>query len=153
MRHIILVLIALVALGGLLPSAVAAPAKTVGLSDKSAVLADPADTSLVTTASMADFLNDSWTPSSFVPPLADSAKAALKNGTLKNSTYSAYDFLKGNYTAEAPQSPVYSASAQQKDGTVHWTGESIYQFLDPNWTPSTAVEVVHEGLYTQHQMS
>ena len=57
MRHIILVLIALVALGGLLPAIMAEPAAPV-LSENRAAIQKPADSALLTTPSMASFLND-----------------------------------------------------------------------------------------------
>lgn len=154
MRHIILVLIALVALGGLLPAVMAAPV----LTDKLASEPKPADTSVLTTPSMAAFINDSWTPSTFVAPLASQATGVQKNmtrnnTTLNSSTYAIYDFLKDNYTAPAATSPTYSASAAGKDKTVAWTGESIYQFLSDAWTPSTPVETYEQTPFKQHQMN
>ena len=154
MRHIILVLIALVALGGLLPAVMAAPV----LTDKLASEPKPADTSVLTTPSMAAFINDSWTPSTFAAPLASQATGVQKNmtrnnTTLNSSTYAIYDFLKDNYTAPAATSPTYSASAAGKDKTVAWTGESIYQFLSNAWTPSTPVETYEQTPFKQHQMN
>lgn len=154
MRHIILVLIALVALGGLLPAVMAAPV----LTDKLAAEPKPADTSVLTTPSMAAFINDSWTPSTFAAPLASQASGVQKNmtrnnTTLNSSTYAIYDFLKDNYAAPAATSPTYTASAAGKDKTVAWTGESIYQFLDNAWTPSTPVETYEQTPFKQHQMN
>jgi len=154
MRHIILVLIALVALGGLLPAVMAAPV----LTDKLASEPKPADTSVLTTPSMAAFINDSWTPSTFVAPLASQATGVQKNmtrnnTTLNSSTYAIYDFLKDNYTAPAATSPTYTASAAGKDKTVAWTGESIYQFLSDAWTPSTPVETYEQTPFKQRQMN
>jgi len=154
MRHIILVLIALVALGGLLPAVMAAPV----LKDTLAAEPKPADSSVLTTPSMAAFINDSWTPSTFSAPLASQATGVLKNmtrnnTTLNSSTYAIYDFLKDNYTAPAATSPTYSASAAGKDKTVAWTGESIYQFLSNAWTPSTPVETYEQTPFKQHQMN
>lgn len=154
MRHIILVLIALVALGGLLPAVMAAPV----LTDKLASEPKPADTSVLTTPSMAAFINDSWTPSTFVAPLASQATGVQKNmtrnnTTLNSSTYAIYDFLKDNYTAPSATSPTYEASAAGKDKTVAWTGESIYQFLSDAWTPSTPVETYEQTPFKQHQMN
>jgi hypothetical protein len=154
MRHIILVLIALVALGGLLPAVMAAPV----LTDKLAAEPKPADTSVLTTPSMAAFINDSWTPSTFVAPLASQATGVQKNmtrnnTTLNSSTYAIYDFLKDNYTAPAATSPTYTASAAGKDKTVAWTGESIYQFLSDAWTPSTPVETYEQTPFKQHEMN
>ena len=154
MRHIILVLIALAALGGLLPAVMAAPV----LTDKLADEPEPADTSVLTTPSMAAFINDSWTPSTFVAPLASQATGVQKNMTRNNTTlnssnYAIYDFLKDNYTAPAATSPTYTASAAGKDKTVAWTGESIYQFLSDAWTPSTPVETYEQTPFKQHQMN
>jgi len=100
------VLIALVALGGLLPAVMAAPV----LTDKLAAEPKPADSSVLTTPSMAAFINDSWTPSTFVAPLASQATGVQKNmtrnnTTLNSSTYAIYDFLKDNYTAPEATSP------------------------------------------------
>ncbi|MDD1750471.1 MAG: hypothetical protein LUO89_11430 [Methanothrix sp.] len=156
MRHIILVLIALVALGGLLPAIMALPSTV--LNDDLAAMAEPADSALLTTPSMAAFLNDSWTPSTFVAPLASQASGVLRNmtrnnTTLNSSTYAIYDFLKDNYTSPAASSPIYTASAAGKDKTVAWTGESIYQFLEDTWTPTTSVETYEQSPYKQHQMN
>ena len=62
---------------------------------------EPAQTTLLTTPSMAAFLNDSWTPSTFVAPLASEATLLyeehdLGNNTTANSTYAIYDFLNNN---------------------------------------------------------
>ena len=154
MRHIILVLIALVALGGLLPAVMAAPV----LTDKLASEPKPADTSVLTTPSMAAFINDSWTPSTFAAPLASQATGVQKNmtrnnTTLNSSTYAIYDFLKDNYTAPEATSPIYTASAAGKDKTIAWTGESIYQFLSDAWTPSTPVETYEQTPFKQRQMN
>jgi hypothetical protein len=156
MRHIILVLFALVALGGLLPAIMALPSTV--LKDELAAMPEPAQTSLETTPSMAAFLNDSWTPSTFVAPLASQATGVQRNMTRNNTTqassnYAIYDFLNGNYTSPAPASPVYTASAAGKDKTVAWTGESIYQFLNDAWTPTAAVMTYEQSPYKLHQMN
>jgi len=156
MKHITLVLFALVALGGLLPATMAA-----GLSSTLAATPESADSSLLTTASMAAFLNDSWTPSTFVAPLASEATGVLKNMTRNNTTmassnYAIYDFLKDNYTSPAPESPIYSATSTPKGGkgdTVAWTGESIYQFLNDAWTPAAPVETYEQTPFKQHEMN
>jgi hypothetical protein len=155
MRHIILALIALVALCGFIPAIMAEPAARVGLSDKSASTASAAENSVLTTPSMAAFLNDSWTPSTYNPETFSAVSSQKKwNGTLKNATYAIADFMKDNYTAPAASSPIYTASAAGKDGKVAWTGESIYQFLDGAWTPNSPVQAVSEGAgYTLHKMS
>jgi hypothetical protein len=154
MRHIILVLIALVALGGMMP-AIMAEKK---LTDSLDAMQEPADSALLTTPSMAAFLNDSWTPSTFVAPLASQASGVLRNMTRNNTTlnssnYAIYDFLNDNYASSAPASPIYTASAAGKDKTVAWTGESIYQFLNDAWTPSTPVETYEQTPYKLHQMN
>jgi hypothetical protein len=157
MRHIILVLIALVTLGGLLPAIIAAPVAPV-LLDNPAAMPAPAETSLLTTPSMAAFLNDSWTPTPFVAPLASQATGVLRNMTRNNTTqnssnYAIYDFLNDNYTSPSPASPIYTASAAGKDKKVAWTGESIYQFLNDAWTPTTPVETYEQSPFKQHQMN
>ncbi len=155
MRHVILALIALVALCGFVPAIMAEPAKPVGLSDKTATTASQPENALLTTPSMAAFLNDSYTPSTYTPDVFTAVSSQKQwNGTLKNTTYAIADFMKDNYTSPAPASPIYTAAAAGKDGKIAWTGESIYQFLDGAWTPSTPVEVAPTGAgYTLHQMS
>jgi len=158
MRHVILALIALVALGGLLPAIVAEPAAPV-LKDKLADEPEQNENSVLTTPSIAAFANDSWTPSAFVAPLAEQATAVQRNmtrnnTTLENSTYAIYDFLKDNYTAPAATPNTETASAAGKNGKLAWSaGESIYQFLDNAWTPSTAVETYEQSPFKQHQLN
>ncbi|MFZ2472299.1 MAG: hypothetical protein WAW52_10210 [Methanothrix sp.] len=156
MRHIMLVLFALVALGGLLPAVMALPSTV--LKDDLAAMPEPAETSLLTTPSMAAFINDSWTPSTFAAPIASQATGVQRNMTRNNTTmnssnYAIYDFLNDNYTSPSAQSPVYTASAAGKDKTVAWTGESIYQFLNDAWAPSTPVETYEQTPFKQHQMN
>ena len=156
MRHIILVLIALMALGGLLPAVMGLPAAPV-LLDSAATTATPAQNLLETTPSMAAFLNDSWTPSAFVAPVEVASdkfgSGKLGNNTTQNSTYAISDFPNNSYVAPAVESPTYTASAAGKDNKVAWTGESIYQFLSDSWTPSTPIAVYTQGVYTKHAMS
>jgi hypothetical protein len=106
---------------------------------------------------MAAFMNDSWTPSTFVAPVEVATdkfgSGKLGNNTTQNSTYAIYDFLNNSYVAPAVESPVYSASAAGKDNKVAWTGESIYQFLSDSWTPSIPIAVYNQGVYTKHVMS
>ncbi|MFZ3148699.1 MAG: hypothetical protein WA137_06620 [Methanothrix sp.] len=154
MRHIILVLIALVTLGGMMPTIMAVQK----LNDSLDAMAEPADSALLTTPSMAAFLNDSWTPSTFVAPLASQAVGVQRNMTRNNTTqassnYAIYDFLNDNYASSAASSPIYTASAAGKDNKVAWTGESIYQFLDDGWTPSAPVETYEQTPFKQHQMN
>lgn len=157
MRHIILALIALVALSGLLPAIVAEPAAPV-LKDKVKDTPEPAEGSILTTATQAAFLNDSWTPSKFEAPLADQATGVLKNmtrnnTTLNNSTYAILDFLDDNYTSPAVEPPVYTANGAKKGGAVAWTGEALYDFLSDTWTPSSTVEAYEQSPFKQHQMN
>ncbi len=158
MRHIILVLIALMALGGLLPAVMGSPATPVSLSGHQAATATSAQNVVDTTPSMAAFINDSWTPSTFVAPLDAVAtdkfgSGKLGNNTTQNSTYAIYDFLNNSYIAPPAASPIYSAAAAGKDNKVAWTGESIYQFLSDSWTPSTPLAIYNQGIYTKHKMS
>ncbi len=147
MRHIILVLIALVALAGLLPGVMSLPP---------APFVPETENSFATTPSMAAFLNDSWTPSAFVAPLANNApvftKGAFSNNTT-NATYAAYDFLNNTSVPSSGTYPIYTAAAPAEDNKIAWTGESIYQFLADNWTPSTPVAVYDQGVYKLHQMN
>ena len=157
MRHIILALIALVALSGLLPAIVAEPAAPV-LKDKVKATAEPAESSILTTATQAAFLNDSWTPSKFEAPLADQALAVQRNmtrnnTTLNNSTYAILDFLDENYTPPAAEHPVYTATGAKKGGELAWTGEAIYDFLSDTWTPSSAVQTYEQSPFKKHQMN
>ncbi len=141
MRYII-VLIALLALCSLTPmmwaqdpqqaSSVSTP---VGLSKNLAPLADPAETSLVTTPSISAFLSNSWVPPS---ALNASANTSLNNTTRLDTT-------------AVP--PLYTASAANKDGVVAWAAESRFQFLQDDWTPSTPVEVIQTTPFKMHQMN
>ena len=157
MRQIILVLIALMALGGLLPAVMGSPATPVSLSGHQAATATSAQYVVDTTPSMAAFINNSWTPSTFVAPVEVATdkfgSGKLGNNTTQNSTYAIYDFLNNSYVAPAAESPIYSAVAAGKDNKVAWTGESIYQFLSDSWTPSTPLAIYNQGIYTKHKMS
>ena len=133
MRYII-VLIALMALCGLMPLMWAQQPATVGLSDKAAPLADPAETALTTTPSIASFLSNSWAPPS---ALNETVNASLNNTTVLDTT----------------AVPIYTASAANKNGVVAWTGESRFQFLQDSWTPSTPVDVIQTTPFKQHQMN
>jgi len=154
MRHVILVLIALLALGGLIPAVLAEPAKPVGLSSKLAPAAVSAQDVLYTTPSVADFLNDSWRPSPYVPPVfyATGSRHSI-NGTIPSATYALYDFTDSNYVPPRAASPLYYATAQNKEGFIPWTGESIYGFLADTWTPTSPIALVPESVYKKHQMS
>lgn len=139
MRYII-VLIALLTLGVLLPSIWAQlPASVgspIGLSNRTAALAEPAETSLVTTPSIAAFLDNNW-----VPP---SATNASLNASFNNNTT----------TLDTTAAPTFTAQAANKEGVVPWTGESIFQFLEDSWTPGTTTIEVQSGFgYKKHQMN
>ncbi|MCK9585788.1 hypothetical protein, partial [Methanothrix soehngenii] len=85
MRHIILVLIALIALVGLMPGGMS---KDPAPFDNGEIN-EAGDESLLTTPSIAAFLNDSWAPTPFVAPLASAplyAKKSFNNNTT-NTTY------------------------------------------------------------------
>ncbi len=145
MRHIILALIALMALGGLLPAVMSLPPAPF----------TQAPTQL-TTPSQNAFLNDSWTPSNFVAPAAATTADKLKSGNLgnnttRNSTYAIYDFLNNSSVPSSASAPIYSAAGTGNQ--LAWRGESIYQILDDSWTPSTPVAVYDPGAFKLHQMN
>ncbi len=145
MRHVVIVIIALLALSIFMPTIWA---KSTGslLLNSTTPKTTSAYTPVITTPSMAAFLNDSWVPSSFVPPTIN-ATLALKNGTLKNSTYSIYDFANDNWM---PQ----TASAVAANNAPSGKGPSdIYQVLNSDWTPATPVTVVQTSPYKMHQMN
>jgi hypothetical protein len=155
MRQIILVLIALVALGTLMQAAWAEPAAPVGLSNKLAPSPEPAQNTLFTTPSIADFLGENWASSAYVPEVFyASASPKSLNGTIARTSYAFYDFLNNSsYKSPAPSSPLFYASAQNKQGVVPYTGESIYDFLNDDWTPSAPVGVDVQSPYKMHQMN
>jgi len=145
MRHIILVLIALMALGGLLPAVMSLP---------------PAPfiptLTQTTTPTQNAFLNDSWTPTPFVAPVVVATTDKLRSGSLgnnttRNSTYAIYDFLNNSSVTPAASTPIYSAAGTGNQ--ITWRGESIYKFLDDSWTPSTPVAVYNPGVFKMHQMN
>lgn len=147
MRHIILVLIALMALGGLLPAAM-------GIDHSFSTFTESLDES--TTPSQNAFLNDSWAPSTFVAPVVGATPDKLRSGylgnnTTQNSTYAIYDFLNNSSVPSGASSPIYSAAGTGNQ--LAWRGESIYQFLDDSWTPFTPVAVYNPGAFTMHQMN
>lgn len=139
MRHIVLALIALIALGGLLPAAM-------GIDHSFSPFTNPL--TQLTTPSQNAFLNDSWTPSSFVPPLAKEATAFAKKAPSGNNststTYAIYDFLNNNTTASSNATLPTSYTVQ---------GGSMYQFLSDAWTPSTPLEPIKVGPYKKGAMS
>ena len=150
MRHIILVLIALMALGGLLSA-------VTGLPPAPFELTDPEMGDMLMTPSMTAFLNDSWKPTSFVAPRPNDnvifTKGSFANNTTSNATYAIYDFLNDTNVTPAAASPIYTAAAPAGDNKIAWAGESIYQFLEDSWTPSSPVAEYRQGAYTKGQMS
>jgi hypothetical protein len=152
MRYTIMVLITLTAFSLLLAGEGAIDIQHV-LQDNLSSKMKPPETNLILTSTMASFLNDSWTPSSFVPDVF-TADEMNKKGFVANSSNLIYGFLNDSWTSPAIASPIYTADAAGKDNTVAWSGESIYQFLQDNWTPASPVlgYYIGEG-YTRHQMS
>ncbi len=137
---------------------IAAAAATSTVTDESSVVTEAAEGSIYTTASIASFLNDSWTPSSYVAPIVSQAVAVQKqftrnNTTLNNSTNAIYEFLDDNYTSPAAESPVYTAAAADKNGVLAQAGESIYDFANDKWTPGAEVEAYEQTSFKLHQMN
>ncbi len=110
------------------------------------------ESEIVTTESMAAFLNDSWTPSTFMP-INDTAIWPDKNKTLANSTADIYGVLKGDWTPSKFEPPVDYAVWQNKDKQLLASGYAIYDFLREDWTPGSPVPIVQTGLYKLHQMN
>jgi len=141
MRHIILALIALIALVGLMPGGMSKDPAPFDIPN----IKDAGDATLLTTPSIAAFLNDSWAPTPFVAPTASAplyTKRSPSNNTT-NTTYAIYDFLQNKTNA--------TTNATLDNYMVR--GGSIYQFLKDNWTPSTPVEVIQTAPYTKGKMS
>lgn len=152
MRYTIMVLITLTAFGLLLAGEGAIDIQHV-LQDNLSQKMKPPETQPILTSTMASFLNDSWTPSPFVPDVF-TADETNRQGFVANSSNLIYDFLNDSWTSSSALSPIFTAEAAGKNNTVAWSGESIYQFLQDNWTPDTAVLEYHTGEgYTRHQMS
>lgn len=141
MRHIILALIALIALAGLMSSGISkdpAPFEMRNINEKG-------DASLLATPSIAAFLNDSWVPSSFVAPSYPSTPKYTKKSPSNNTnttTYAIYDFLNDT-----------NATTNTSLATYTVEGGSIYQFLKDNWTSSTPVKVITVTPFTKGKMS
>lgn len=141
MRHIMLVLIALIALVGLMPGGMGKDPAPFEMT----TINEAGDSSLLTTPSIAAFLNESWAPTGFVAPSASAPlykKKSLSNNTT-NSTYAIYDFLKNDTNT--------TNNATLDNYMVK--GGSIYQFLKDNWTSSTPVEVTTTAPFTKGKMS
>lgn len=141
MRHIMLVLIALIALVGLMPGGMSKDPAPFEMT----TFREAGDATLLTTPSIAAFLNDSWAPTPFVAPTASAplyTKKSLSNNTT-NTTYAIYDFLQNETNAT---NNVTLDNYMVKGG-------SIYQFLKDNWTPSAPVEVIKTAPFTKGKMS
>lgn len=167
MRHIIAILVAMLALALILPAIGALPSDIAPTNTKSmnasgtnsaGLTRSPEGTqidqsALATTPSIASFLSDSWLPSTFVAPV-NYALARNKNNYTTNSTNTVYDFLSDNWAPSSYKPPTQAALAMNKYGYYANSTPSNYRFLQDSWTPSTAVEVVTEsGPYTRHKMS
>lgn len=110
------------------------------------------ESEIVTTESIAAFLNDSWAPSTFTP-INDTAVWPDKNQTLANSTANIYSVLKGDWVPSSFVPPVDYATWPDKDGQLQASGYAIYDFLRNDWTPQDLVPIVQTGLYKLHQMN
>ncbi len=144
MRHIMLVLIALIALVGLMPCGISKDPAPFEMTTYN----EAGDASLLTTPSIAAFLNDTWAPTPFVAPTASAplyTKKSPSNNTT-NTTYAIYDFLQNetNATTNATNATLDNYMVR---------GGSIYQFLKDNWTSSTPVEVIKSAPFTKGKMS
>jgi len=152
MRYTIMVLITLTAFGLLLAGEGAVDIQHV-MQDNLSPTMKPPETELILTSSMASFLNDSWTPSPFVP-FVFKADEKNKEGFVANSSNIIYDFLNDGWTPPSAVPPIFTADAAGKDNTVAWSGENIYQFLQNGWTPDMPIAEFNSGTgYTRHQMS
>jgi len=151
MRYTIMVLITLTAFGLLLAGEGAVDIQHV-MQDNLSPTMKPPETELILTSSMASFLNDSWTPSPFVP-FFFTADEKNKEGFVANSSNIIYDFLNDGWTPPSAVPPIFTADAAGKDNTVAWSGENIYQFLQNGWTPDMPIAEYNSGTgYTRHQM-
>lgn len=111
------------------------------------------ESNMTTTSSIADFLNDSWKPSSFVAPV-DTAVSQNKDKVLLNSTPNIYSVLNDSWQPEALTAPTNTAVWPMKNNTtIATSGYAIYEFLKDDWTPSAAVPVLEQPLYKLHQMN
>jgi hypothetical protein len=149
MRHILMVIIALLALNIFIPSIWAQSVTPFLITGNQSQTTTP-DVGITTTPSIAAFLNDSWVPSSFVPPTVSAPYTPLgQNAT--SSTYNIYDFLNNSWV---PSSSNYQDAAANNYPITGLQGPSaIYQVLNPDWTQSTqvAATVPNPG-YKMHQM-
>ncbi len=110
------------------------------------------ESEIVTTESIASFLNDSWTPSKFMP-INDTAVWPDKNKTLANGTADIYSVLSDQWTPSTFVPPVDYAVWQNKDKQLLAAGYAIYDFLREDWKPQDPVPIVQTGLYKLHQMN
>jgi hypothetical protein len=144
MRHIIAVLIALLALSLFIPSTWALPSLLLSTANQTQPTTPEPETSLVTTPTIASFLSDTWTPSSYVPNVYTAA-VANKQGYVANTTENIADFINGTQ----PTSVVTSMEGIYDDPSTGY----LTQFLDPNWTPSTVTELQSTPDFKLHQMN
>jgi len=134
----------MLALAILTPSSWALPAFLLSTSNQTQPTAPAAQTNLVTTPTIASFLSDTWTPSSYVPNVY-TAQAVNKEGFLANTTEAIYDFLNDTW--------IYPVASTEG---IYTTNERGYltEFLNPNWSPATAVELERPAPdYKKHVMS
>jgi hypothetical protein len=144
MRHIVAVLIALLAL---VPLTYA--------QNNTDALVEPAQMTIDVTPSMAAFLSDDWIPPAYTPTVIY-ADAVNKKGYLANTTSSRDQFLNDSWVPNSTaslQTTADTALAVGKDGKLKKTEYAIMQFLDDNWTPGTPVYVVETAPYKKGQMS
>jgi hypothetical protein len=148
MRHVLMVIIALLALSIFIPGIWAKDSFFNTTSQSTSP-----DTYLTTTPSIAAFLNDSWVPSSFIPPTIPAPYTPLgQNAT--SSSYDIYNFLNNSWL---PSSSNYQDAAANNLPTSGLLGpSSLYQVLSPDWTQSMPVEVLPNAQtapYKFHQMN
>jgi hypothetical protein len=164
MRHIIAILVAMLALAlvlpaiGALPSDIAPTSANASGTHSAGLTRSPEGThidqsALATTPSIASFLSDTWMPSSFVPPV-NFALARNKNNYTTNSTNNIYDFLGTSWAPSNFEPDTQAALAQNKYGYYSNSTPFNYQFLQDSWAPNNVVDVVIDnGPYTRHKMS
>lgn len=109
------------------------------------------DSNISTTSSIADFLNDSWQSSSFVPPV-DTAVAQNKNKVIENSSPTIYSVLNGSWEPAPFIAPTNTPVWPMKNNTTT-SGYAIYEFLKDDWTPSAPMPVLEQPLYKLRQMN
>jgi hypothetical protein len=152
MRHILMVIIALLALNIFIPSIWAqsvAPLLITGNTTKTTTTNAP-DVGITTTPTIAEFLNDSWVPSSFVPPTVPGPYPLMRQNAT-NSSYNIYDFLNNSWV---PSSSNYEAAQNNNYAVSGLEGPaSIYDVLNPSFTESAPINAVAPNSgYQMHKM-